>query len=609
MNGRQQFIAGVVLWLATSLPLAAADLYREAAWRDKVEPRVLSELDTSSSGEFILYLAAQADLSGAAEIHGKARKGRFVFERLVATARASQAGVIEELRQRGVEHRAFWAANAIWVKGDRRTLESVAARPEVARVLANPRVSFDRPVREFIAKRANADLWHLADVRVREVFWDKGIRGQGAVVAGQDTGYDWEHPALRSRYRGVDGNKIDHDYNWHDAIHAGGGVCGTDSPVPCDDDDHGTHTMGTMVGESPGNDFGLAPDAKWIGCRNMDQGVGTPATYTECTQWRIAPTDSNGDNPDPSKAPDVINNSWGCTAGEGCGDTTLLRQIVDNVRAAGILFVVSAGNSGPDCGSISAPPAVYDSALTVAATGPEGLIADFSSRGPVTIDGSNRMKPDIAAPGVRVFSSTPGNNYELFQGTSMASPHVAGMAALLVSAGGCLRGDVDGLEQHLLAHAAPHKDALQECEGLSGLDVPNPIFGAGDLRAAMPNCPGGVHGAADGMKGTKVVCKDRTGGGKVSNKFVGGTDWSCDGAGFAPEPGDKVQIRLNGKAQDVELLGGTAFEVELQKVTCKNQQTRKSVKADLLGNGEWDCSTLEAAKNDKIVQTLVGEAI
>jgi subtilisin family serine protease len=607
--GASRRIVFPALLLAASLPLAAADVYRQAAWRDKVEPRVLSQLDDSRAAEFILYLGEQADLSGAAEIHGKARKGRFVFERLVATARATQGGVLEELRRRGVEHRAYWAANAIWVRGDRKTLESVAARPEIARVLANPRVEYERPLREFIAKRADAELWHLADVRVREVFWENGIRGQGAVVAGQDTGYDWEHPALRSRYRGVDGNKVDHDYNWHDAIHSGGGSCGTDSPEPCDDDDHGTHTMGTMVGETPDNEFGLAPEAKWIACRNMDQGVGTPATYTECTQWLIAPTDSNGDNPDPGKAPDVINNSWGCPPGEGCGDPAILRQIVENVRAAGILFVVSAGNSGPDCGSISSPPAIYDAAFTVAATGPEGMIADFSSRGPVTVDGSGRAKPDIAAPGVRVFSSTRDNNYALLQGTSMASPHVAGMAALVVSAGRCLRGDVDGIERHLLAHAAPHKDPA-ECGGTSGSEVPNPIFGAGDLRAAMPDCPGSIHGAADGLKGTKVVCADRTGGGKVSNKFVGSTGWSCDGATFTPEPGDKVQIRLIGKAKNAALLGGAALEVDLQRVTCKNQKTRQSVKAALLGNGEWDCAAagLEAGKNDKILQTLVGRA-
>ncbi len=79
--------------------------------------------------------------------------------------------------------------------------------------------------------------------------WDLGFRGAGVVVAGQDTGYDWDHPALQASYQGWNGTTVNHDYAWHDAIHSGGGVCGVDSPVPCDDYGHGTHTMGTIVGE------------------------------------------------------------------------------------------------------------------------------------------------------------------------------------------------------------------------------------------------------------------------------------------------------------------------------------------------------------------------
>ena len=138
-----------------------------------------------------------------------------------------------------------------------------------------------------------------------------------------------------------------HNYNWHDSIHSGGGSCGADSPAPCDDFGHGTHTMGTMVGDDGGtNKIGVAPRRKWIGCRNMDQGVGTPATYTECFQWFIAPTDLPNQNPDPSKAPHVINNSWGCPPSEGCTDPTVLQTVVENTRAAGIEVVVSAGNAG-----------------------------------------------------------------------------------------------------------------------------------------------------------------------------------------------------------------------------------------------------------------------
>jgi serine protease AprX len=122
------------------------------------------------------------------------------------------------------------------------------------------------------------------------------LSGQGVVVGGQDTGYQWDHPAIKSQYRGWDGVEADHAYSWHDAIHEDLGSldlnhCGFDSPVPCDDHGHGTHTMGTIVGgaDNVGTQIGVAPGARWIGCRNMENGWGTPATYSECYEWFMAP--------------------------------------------------------------------------------------------------------------------------------------------------------------------------------------------------------------------------------------------------------------------------------------------------------------------------------
>ena len=255
--------------------------------------------------------------------------------------------------------------------------------------------------------------WNITKVNAPTV-WAAGFTGQGAVVAGQDTGYQWDHPALKGKYRGWDGSTASHDYNWHDSIHSGGGSCGANSLFPCDDHGHGTHTMGTMVGDDGlGNQVGMAPGAKWIGCRNMDQGNGTPVTYSECYQFFIAPTTVAGTNPDPSKAPDVINNSWGCPVSEGCTDPNVMLTIVNNVRAAGIVTVHSAGNSGSACSTISEPSAIYDSSTTVGATTSTDAIASYSSRGAVTVDGSNRLKPDISAPGSSIRSSVPGGGYRV----------------------------------------------------------------------------------------------------------------------------------------------------------------------------------------------------
>jgi serine protease AprX len=134
---------------------------------------------------------------------------------------------------------------------------------------------------------------------------------------------------------------------------------------PCDDNGHGTHTTGTTIGDDgAGNQVGVAPGAQWIGCRNMDQGNGTPATYTECFQFFIAPTDLNGQNPNPALRPHVMNNSWGCPVSEGCTTRAELEQIVNNTQAAGIFVEVSAGNAGPGCSSINDPPAIYEASFS-----------------------------------------------------------------------------------------------------------------------------------------------------------------------------------------------------------------------------------------------------
>jgi serine protease AprX len=332
----------------------------------------------------------------------------------------------------------------------------------------------------------DAPEWNISKIHAPEV-WAQGFQGQGITIGGQDTGYAWQHPALINQYRGWDGESVDHNYNWHDAIHqSSGNPCGSDSQEPCDDHQlgHGTHTMGTMVGQETdlSNQIGVAPQAKWIGCRNMDQGVGSPATYIECYQWFLAPTDLNDQNPDPLKAPDVINNSWSCPVSEGCSDPLVLQTVVEAVRAAGILTVHSAGNSGPICSSINTPSAIYDASFTVGNTDRYDQISLSSSRGPVTIDGSGRIKPDVSAPGTGIRSSLPGGRYGTLSGTSMAGPHVAGLAALLYSAHPELIGQVGQLERLITASAVPVSSNSQ-CGAIPDTSFPNNSSGWGRVDA------------------------------------------------------------------------------------------------------------------------------
>ena len=331
--------------------------------------------------------------------------------------------------------------------------------------------------------------WNLSWINAPAV-WALGDTGQNTVYANADTGVQWTHPALQPHYRGWNGATADHNYSWWDAIHAdidgNGNPCGFNLAAPCDDNGHGTHTTGTGVGDDgAGNQIGVAPGAKWIGCRNMDANVGRPSTYIECMQFFLAPTDLSGNNPDPSKRPDAVGNSYTCPTSELCTATSL-QTAMDNLRAAGIFMAVSAGNSGSACSTIGDPPALYDSAISVGATGfQSNTIASYSSRGPVTADGSGRAKPDLVAPGSSVRSSYPNNTYATLSGTSMASPHVAGAVALLWSAFPNLRGNVDHTE-FILEQTALHLTTTQGCGGDTSSQVPNNVYGYGriDVLAA-----------------------------------------------------------------------------------------------------------------------------
>ena len=288
-----------------------------------------------------------------------------------------------------------------------------------------------QPVSPLGAEQPSGIEGNIQKIGAPEV-WAYGYTGQGVVIGGQDTGYAWAHPALKAKYRGWNGSSADHNYSWFDTVTSGGGICGPKSPEPCDDYEHGTHTMGIMVGDDElDHQIGVAPGARWIGCRNMNVGYGTPESYTKCFQWFIAPTDLNDQNPRLDLAPDVINNSWSCTVSEGCSDPNELKAVVESVRAAGIVNVQSAGNRGGNgCYSVDQPAGTYDASFTVGATDSNDVIAGFSSRGPSVIDGVNLLKPDISAPGVNIVSSIRDGTYSPNNGTSMAAPHVAGLVAL-----------------------------------------------------------------------------------------------------------------------------------------------------------------------------------
>ncbi len=482
MNGGITLAVSTIVFLLASIPCVG----QTDTWHDKVAPTLL-ESSADEPIQFLVIMNERSDLSKAALLPTGEEKGRFVFDELTRTASRSQANLLAHLRQMGVEHRSFWLINALLVHGKTTLLKQLASRDDVARLVPNPSVAADipsPPQSQPTPKEINATEWGIETTNAPDA-WALGYTGQGVVVGGNDTGLEWDHQAIINQYRGWNGSTADHDYNWHDSIHSGGGSCGADSAVPCDDHGHGTHTIGTVMGDDGGsNQIGMAPDARWIGCRNMDQGVGTPATYIECFEFFMAPYPVGGDpflNGDPSLSAHVINNSWGCPPSEGCDHDSLL-EVVENVRTAGILVVASAGNEGSSCSTVASPPAIYDATFSVGAVDSSDDIAGFSSRGPVTVDGSDRLKPDVSAPGVDVRSCLPGGGYDSWNGTSMASPHVAGLAALLISADPTLVGDVDKLEDLIRTSARPITTD-EGCGGDGLSDVPNNVFGYGIMNA------------------------------------------------------------------------------------------------------------------------------
>ncbi len=482
----------------------AGQQLHEPDWRYKVDDGVLDAADRALNEpfEFLVFLDEQADLRPAALLPSKQARGRYVYETRYELAVRTQAPLIDLITAAGAEFRSFWIANLLWVRGDGQLLESLARRDDVARIHDNPRLPVgDRPVAARPATEPASEpapetavknrvvAWNIEQVGGPEV-WAEGITGQGAVVGVVDTGCDWQHPALIEQYRGWDGVTADHDYNWHDAIHSASGPCGPDSPEPCDNNGHGTHVTGTAVGDDGEfNQIGLAPGAKWIGCRSIYLGWASPITFIECLEWMIAPYPIGGGPPDPDLAPHVVNNSWSCVPGVGCNWYTLL-PIYEAVRAAGIVIVARAYAGGPDCSTIQFPPAIYDEALTVGATDTNDDITSFSGRGPVLVDGSGRLKPDVCAPGIDVLSCLPDNEYAYWSGTASAAAHLSGLVALVIDAAPELAGDVDALET-IVTESAVH---LLSSQCGDGSNSPNNVYGYGriDAPAAIDQVMTGV---------------------------------------------------------------------------------------------------------------------
>jgi hypothetical protein len=421
-----------------------------------------------------VILKDQADLSQASQIKDIGERRTFVYKTLTNEANTTQAGLRQTLDRFGIHYTPYYLVNSMEVDGSALVRLYLLSRPEVGRIIPSPRLreipQLDPAMTGALTSVRQDPGWNITMVGADKVWNDFGVTGKNIVVGQSDTGVDGKHPALKDTYRGLTEGD---DYNWYDPW--------TNSRSPNDQEGHGTHTLGIILG---GNGIGLAPGAQWIACVNLERNLGDMGFYLDCMQFMLAPFPHNADplkDGDPLRAADVLNNSWGCPSLEGC-DADSLRPAADALRAAGIFVVVSAGNDGPVCSTLDNPPAIYGSVFSVGAVDRGGNMAQFSSRGPVTIDGSNRVKPDISAPGVDVISSLPNGTYGPESGTSMAGPHLVGVVALLWSANPKLIGDIDGTDQILIKTATPYTGAEPPGECFKG-GKPDIAYGYGIVNA------------------------------------------------------------------------------------------------------------------------------
>ena len=217
-----------VIFCLLGLPLAAAapSAGHAGGGTPAVDASVRETLARGEPADVLILLGNQPDLSPAQALPTKEARGRWVYETLRAAADRDQVPLVAELARSGVPYRRFWAVNAVQARLNTAQLQRVLALPHVTRVAANLPARAVEPPAPVAAAGATslaapaAIEWGVSRVKAPWA-WSQGYTGQGIVVAGQDTGYAWDHPALINAYRGYDPATgiADHDYNWHDSIH------------------------------------------------------------------------------------------------------------------------------------------------------------------------------------------------------------------------------------------------------------------------------------------------------------------------------------------------------------------------------------------------------
>lgn len=417
------------------------------AWVAKIDPGLLRRVAETRSGEqlqVVIEMAQQASLPlFTGDLSRQKRVGRVVAELQLTTAQ-TQADLLAFLEARRTggqvqQVRPFWVFNGLAVTADADTLLEIAARSDVRFIREDRWQQWIDPLstEEALVSQSEGGLeWNIALIHADQAWDHLGLTGSGVTVGIMDTGVDWQHPALQMQYRGYKPDGL--------SVHEGNWFCTTNEGYvyPYDGYGHGTHVTGTAVGrqDAAGVGIGVAPGAQWIAVKAFNDGGRAYDSWLHAAfEWLLAPAG------DPALAPDVVSASWG----SAYGASETFRPDLQALRAAGIVPVFSAGNEGPSPGTMDSPGS-YPEAIAVGATDDLDQVTSFSSRGPSPW---GEIKPEISAPGARIRSSLPGGSYGVADGTSMATPHVSGLVAILLQADPTL--SVDDVEAILTSTALP----------------------------------------------------------------------------------------------------------------------------------------------------------
>ncbi|MGH9175856.1 MAG: S8 family serine peptidase [Vicinamibacterales bacterium] len=465
-----------LLLLAAIPAIVAAASYKEGGISDRL---LLEQLATEGKANIFVKMASDANLAAAEGIEDKTARVQFVYDALTAQAASSQTGITGYLDAQGVRYQSFWINNSLYVyDADRALVAALASRGDVAYVRGEHELPLIEPVSREPSEAGGTIEWGVAKINADDV-WAAGNTGQGVVVANIDTGVRYTHQALVNQYRGNVGG-FNHDYDWWDPDQ--------DFASPTDDNGHGTHTMGTMVGGDGlgpfSNDIGVAPGAEWIAAQGCDTNFCSDFDLISSAQFVACPTEVDGSNPNCSLAPDVVNNSWG-----GGGGDPWYQSYVSSWLSAGIIPVFSAGNNGSGCNSMGSP-GDYRNVFGIGATDINDVLASFSSKGPGVF---RQLKPDMVAPGENVRSSDNNSDsaYATLSGTSMAAPHVAGTIALMLHENpGANMVDLYFALANTTEQSLGNPPGPDTCLRHYSI-YPNPIYGFGRIDAAA--AVGAVH--------------------------------------------------------------------------------------------------------------------